>query len=165
MVELWRRVPGMENYEVSNGGRVRSVRNRRPRKLGTAPNGYAVVTLAYRHLGRRSKTFSVHTLVARTFLGERPDGHDVNHIDGNKINNAVTNLEYVTRSENQKHAVRMGLSTVRRGEACPTSKLTRGQVSEIRDLAGTVRQREVAQMFGISQSQVSRIQSRKRWTQ
>lgn len=47
------------------------------------------------------RTMSIHKLVARTFIGERPKGYDIDHKDGNKLNNHVSNLHYVTRKENQ----------------------------------------------------------------
>ncbi len=77
------------------------------------------------------RTFLVHRLVAMAFLGPIPDTLDVNHIDGDKKNNAVANLEYMTRQQNLAHAVRIGLVD-NFGENNPTSKLTTKQVAEIR---------------------------------
>jgi hypothetical protein len=55
------------------------------------------------------KPYRVHTMVALAFLGPRPDGLQINHIDGDCQNNAASNLEYCTASENMKHAVRLEL--------------------------------------------------------
>lgn len=80
---------------------------RRGRVLRPQPhnNGYRTVSPD----GRKHKT--IHSLVAAAFLGPRPDGCDVNHIDGDKTNNAASNLEYVTRKENMQHAMATGLWT------------------------------------------------------
>ena len=55
------------------------------------------------------KPTKVHKLVAAAFIGPRPEGLEINHIDGDHQNNAASNLEYCTQSENMKHAVRLGL--------------------------------------------------------
>ena len=108
MNEIWRDVPGYEGlYQVSNYGGVRSMNynkklgNIRELKQKLRDNGYLEV-----HLSKDSKRkyFLVHRLVAEAFL-ENPDNKpQVNHIDGDKSNNYVSNLEYTTNGENQKHA-------------------------------------------------------------
>lgn len=102
--EEWRWIPGFENeYSVSNHGRVRS-HLRKPRYLSTrslSTNGYSLIKL-------RGKTVYIHMVVAEVFLGPRPEGFEINHKDLNKTNNDVSNLEYVTHSENMEHAYRAG---------------------------------------------------------
>lgn len=101
--------------------------------------------------------------MAHAFIGPRPDGMHVNHISGVKTENTKTNLEYCTRSQNMKHAFRVGLQS-NRGERHSRSKLTDQAVREIRALiASGVRQAEVARMMSIDQSAVSRANSGKRW--
>lgn len=68
------------------------------------------------------KTHLIHSLVAKFILGERPQGLCVNHIDGNKTNNAPSNLEYVTLAENTKHSMRTGLHIGNRPELISTYK-------------------------------------------
>jgi HNH endonuclease/NUMOD4 motif len=100
-------------YQVSNLGRVRahpdaSISGSKPgRVLFTARDncGYPQAYLHYAPM--KKQTVKVHRLVADAFLGQRAAGMQVNHIDGNKANNAVTNLEYVTSRENSRHAVRV----------------------------------------------------------
>lgn len=114
ITEEWRDVVGFEGqYQVSNLGRLRSldftqtIKGRwgmterkikgRIRKLKMIKNGYLVVCL------KHNKTFLVARLIAITFLGNPPEGCEVNHKDGVKTNNKVDNLEWVTKSENQIH--------------------------------------------------------------
>lgn len=72
-----------------------------------AKNGYYVVNLNKN--GKYHQRY-VHSLVAEAFFGERPNRYTVNHIDGNKLNNHISNLDYCTYLENNKHAVEMGLN-------------------------------------------------------
>ena len=104
--EQWKPIVGYEeNYEISSLGRVK---NKKTQKvlIGDKNNmGYKRVIL-YTPIKKR---FFIHFLVAYHFCQGYKDGLVVNHIDGNKTNNAAENLEWVTRSENDTHAYRMGL--------------------------------------------------------
>lgn len=106
--EAWRPVPGFADYEVSNLGRVRSHRRRQSRLLvgGISRHGYPKVRLYSAPSVSRSEC--VHRLVALAFLGPRPEGMEVRHLDGNKTNNVLGNLVYGTRSENQLDNVAHG---------------------------------------------------------
>lgn len=101
------------NYEVSNFGNVRNKTTGTVRKL-TNRNGYEKVRL-------NNKDEAVHRLVADAFFDGYHDGLQVNHIDGNKSNNHLGNLEWVTSSENIKHAYRTGLKT--RSGGTPSIKI------------------------------------------
>lgn len=70
----------------------------------------------YLRIKFNNKNYQIHSLVANYILGERPHGLCVNHIDGNKLNNRPSNLEYVTISENIKHSIRTGLHICNRPE-------------------------------------------------
>jgi hypothetical protein len=101
MTEEWRPVPEWEDlYEVSNLGRVRRF-GRPALKTQNDRAGYQVVDLVDN--GRR-KNAKVHRLVALAFIPPVPDHNEVNHIDGDKANNVVSNLEWSNRSKNLKHA-------------------------------------------------------------
>lgn len=121
MTEQWLPVVGYEGtYEISDMGSVRrtgkSARNGNGRgggarigrhlKQHTVNGGYLVVQLWQ---DGKPKTCLVHRLVAAAFLDSAPDSREVNHKDGNKRNNSLDNLEYVTHSENNTHAYRTGL--------------------------------------------------------
>lgn len=114
MVEIWKPVVGFEGlYEVSNFGRVRSLkRNTTSGKIMTNEvnhKGYCRVTLTKNN---KWKHFSVHRLVAEAFIQNPQNKSQINHIDGNKSNNSVENLEWCTASENQIHARLMGLNSI-----------------------------------------------------
>ena len=98
MREEWRTVPGYEAYEVSSLGHVK----RGKRMLAARPNvpgGYHRVSVTQ---DKKRKHLYVHRLVAMAFIGE--GSGEVDHIDGNKLNNRVDNLRWVTPSENKKHS-------------------------------------------------------------
>lgn len=106
--EIWKSVKNFPNYEVSNFGRVRN----KQKDLMMSPtkdssNGYLVVNLFSD--SKHYKKQYVHRLVAEAFIPNRHAKRTVNHIDGNKINNALENLEWATDSENMKHAFVNGL--------------------------------------------------------
>lgn len=94
-MEHWRKIPDHEPYEVSNFGRVRnSYRMLKPRLYGV---GYYGVNL------NQTEVY-IHRAVAAAFLGKIPAGYHVNHLDGNRINNHLHNLEICTPKQNSQHA-------------------------------------------------------------
>ncbi len=120
MNEKWENVAGFEGlYSVSDLGKIKSierhvkhpkgglklVRERiKPQHIGT--NGYFIVVLNKNGIGY---TKTVHRLIAVAFLGNPENKNEVNHKDGNKLNNSLINLEWNTTSENRYHAFRTGL--------------------------------------------------------
>lgn len=118
--EVWKEIRFFPDYEISNRGRVRSLKGERPRILKLQPisrgdrkKSYYRVTL--RNKGGK-KHRKIHRLVALAYI-VRPAGKDtVNHEDGNTLNNRVENLTWTTNVENIKHAWRTGLmrNSVRR---------------------------------------------------
>ena len=101
-MEKYKDIAGYENlYQVTTWGRVWSVRKNCFVTPEITKKGYLRVYL-YDQTGRR-KHYKVHRLVASAFI-PIPDGkYQVNHIDGNKVNNSITNLEWVTDAENKEH--------------------------------------------------------------
>lgn len=165
--EIWRPVAGWPGYEVSNLGSVKSYKkNKKAGRLLTVFNhrdGYRVVYLS---IGRTAFQKFIHRLVAKAFIPNPENKKQVNHIDGDKANNYVSNLEWNTRSENLLHAFRIGLKVGLNGSDNPVAKLTEAQVLEMRgDYAkGGVGQVEMGKRYGVSQAVVSDILLRKRWT-
>lgn len=110
----WKDIPGYEGlYKASTDGRIKSMGGHAPRVLSPALKQRGYYHLILCRSGQHG-THSVHRLIALTFLGTCPVGFDVNHKDGVKTNCSVNNLEYVSRSENHKHAYRLGLRTAPR---------------------------------------------------
>lgn len=105
-MEEWRRISEFPRYAVSTLGDVMSPRFKRPLKVTQNRYGYSVVSI---HGDDRVRVVTVHTLVASAFLGPKPPGCEVNHRDGIKSNNALSNLEWVTRGTNISHSYRIGL--------------------------------------------------------
>ena len=100
-------VKGYESrYLVSQQGDVYSLKMKRLLKPVRTEKGYLSVELWE---GYKRKVMKIHRLVAKNFIPNPRDCKEVNHIDGNKENNHVSNLEWCTRSENLKHAYRIGL--------------------------------------------------------
>lgn len=114
MQEIWKDIKEYEGeYEISNLGRVRSLNYRRTGmkkvlKPINHPRGYLSVIL---YKNKKSKEFCIHRLVAETFIENLSNKPQVNHKDGNKHNNTINNLEWVTASKNEKHAWKIGLKT------------------------------------------------------
>ena len=173
--EIWKWVVGYEGYyQVSNCGNVRSVdrvieystgqiRQHRGQVLKRRLDGGGYPHVSLYDSGQEwdAKT---HRLVLETFVSPSPEGHECNHIDGDKLNNRIENLEWVTPGENNRHAYENGLNQ-NAGEGHCWAKLTAHQVREIRQLyaTGNYYQREIGAMFGVASTTVSRIVAGKRW--
>ena len=170
--EQWRPI-GLMPYEASTEGRIRRIGRARPMRQ-SAVHGYLKVSLT---IDGGELTRTVHTLVARAFLGERPLGMQVDHLDCNKRNNRPSNLQYVTAAENSRRAASNGLSAsglrhgrqtkphrTARGESVNTAKLTAADVVEMRRLhsAGWNLTR-LMDRFGLSKSATHSIVTRKNW--
>ncbi len=172
VTECWKSIPENSHYEASNLGRIRSLdrktldtigrqQTRDGRILSPTPSrqGYLKVLL-YRDRNRTTRL--VHRLVAMAWLGECPDGMQVNHKNGDKADNRIENLEYVSPSENIQHSFRIGLS--RRGEDHRDNKLNMAQVRRIRTLydAGKT-QAALANQYGVNLSTIGKIVRGERW--
>ena len=103
--EVWKDCVGFEDYSVSNYGRVYSKRRDKFLKLCVNSSNYKKCVL-------KGKNLYVHRLVAQAFLENPNNLEEVNHKDGNKWNNNVDNLEWVSKSENAKHAFDLGLRNI-----------------------------------------------------
>lgn len=168
--EEWRPVVGYEGvYEVSDRGRVRSLPRTDARgrwrkgcvlRPGISGGGYLQVNL---WIDRGHVPRKVHHLVLGAFVGPRPDGHETNHKNGRKADNALTNLEYVTPSANVRHANAMGLVHRRHGSAHHNAKLSEEAVQEIRRLRGVETQESLAARFGVTHGLVGQIQRGLSW--
>lgn len=121
-------------------------------------NGYLQVDLCK---NGETKRFSVHRIIALSFLENKNNKEQVNHINGNKLDNCVVNLEWNTRSENQMHAVNTGLRSAK-GIKNSSSKLTESMVRDIKNRKE--RTTDLAKEFNVSLSTISGIRNNKTWT-
>lgn len=114
-MEVWKPIENWEEkYEVSNKGRVRNLITGKILKGDKNNCGYCRITLYDKPNKQR---FFTHRLVLSTFLPvDNMKDLQVNHIDGNKENNSLENLEWVTQVENEIHAIKLGLKGIWRGE-------------------------------------------------
>ena len=160
-MEQWKDVIGFEGkYQISNHGQLKSLERKVKCKNGTRVVKNKILSPIFSATGYfnvRVKNASgevvalfVHHQVAKHFIGERPDGMVIDHIDGNPRNNHVSNLRYVSQATNLQ----------KRKDA----KLTEEKVKQIKELLQTKKQREIAAMFGVRQSLISRINTGGRWS-
>ena len=152
-------------YEVSNFGRVKRVIGGRGVRVGhilsphKSSNGYLNVRLT---TDGHQRIVSIHSLVAEVFLGPRPQGLQIRHLDGNKQNNAAHNLAYGTAKENGQDNVRLGVMP--RGERVHTNVLTQPQAAKCVEL---LRQKlsptQVATLLNIPRNAVYKIKYGRTW--
>lgn len=169
--EIWKDVVGFEGlYSVSNMGRVmRSSDSRNghapkgtvlPQKLRGQNKKYLYVALCKR--GRKYHP-TVHRLVAMAFHGVQPPGRPVNHIDGNRLNNAAGNLEWTTHIENIAHAMRNGLTP--RGDQQSRSKLREAEIPEIMQrIKNQETFRSIAADYGVATATISNLKYGTTWS-
>lgn len=166
--ERWLPIPGYEGlYEVSDHGRILSSHPRgRPGFLKFCTSrGYSSVELYQREGGKvNSRRTTVHKIVMLAFIGHRSPGMQINHRNGIKTDNRLENLEYVTPSENKKHAFRTGLQT-NCGEKSSQAKLTESDVRQIRWMISEgFKYKEIAAKFSVTVGAIAMIKSGRRWS-
>jgi hypothetical protein len=165
MNELWKVFE--TGYEVSNLGNVRSI----DRIVSTSKNQLrlkgrmlkpAIDNKGYKRFAIMKDgkliTYKLHRIVAMAFIDNEYSKPQVNHIDGNKLNNAVDNLEWVNNSENQLHAYKLGLIKSKRLHESHRCKQTKEGIEAIVDLKSKgVKNQIIADMFNCSISSIKRL--------
>lgn len=174
MKEEWREIKGYEGYyEVSNIGNIRSMERyvnsknksialKKAKSINMSKRGaYISVKLSKEN---KEKTFSVHRLVALMFIPNPENKLEVNHIDGNKMNNFVGNLEWCTRSENGLHSYKNGLQSGRKGSKHHFTNLREYDIIQMFfDLNKGLTKREISIKYGLSYSNICKILRGKTW--
>ena len=169
-METWKEINGFNGrYLISNLGNVKSIDW--PNTLGRVikgkmlktqmeGNGYLQVGLI---TGQKQIRYLVHRIVAHAFIPKIDGKTFVNHKNGIKTDNRVENLEWVTRSENIKHAFKIGLQC-NKGENHPSNKLKELQVIEIRSKHSQgVSAYKLSKEYGISYTQAKDIVKKRSW--
>lgn len=126
-------------------------------------NGYVKNSLILKD--NTSKSFFRHRLVMLCFQpNSNAEQLQVNHKDGNKLNNSLENLEWCTNQENRIHAVQIGLAASLKGEENPASKLLEAQVIDIiHDLLDHIPYSQICKKYNCSKSTISAIKNKKNW--
>lgn len=168
--EIWKPIPSLNNkYEASNIGRFRNAATKKVLKQFENLHGYMI--LQARPEKYKTVNVRIHRAVAEAFFGKCPDGYVVNHKDGNKHNNNIENLEYVTSGENNQHALDNGLRRVSTGENAAKGEshgkaiITESDVYKIlkiRDEKG-YGCRKIAKTLGINRGIVNGILTGRTW--
>lgn len=167
----WKTIPGFSRYKVSTEGQLKSMNYKRSGKekiLTPALDGGYYKTVLLNDSGKY-KTVRVHKLVLLTFKGASK--LETNHKDGNKTNNALSNLEYCNHSYNVKHAFDNGLATALFGEENGNAKLSEEKVKYIRNVAATggryYGRKILAEKFRVSECCIKEVVSRRKnlWSQ
>ena len=155
-----RQIPSFPDYYADESGEIYSVRTgplrRLPKRLH---QGYFRVNLRDRGHPVKQHTFYVHTLVLNAYVGTKPMGYVCRHLNGNSLDNRLSNLCWGTVKENVHDSIRHGTAVcLRHGENAVASKLTHDDVQTIRKMyeEGHL-QKEIAGVFSISQHHVSDI--------
>ena len=144
----------IDDYEITRDGQVINKTNGHILKPQPNGKGYLRVSIS-------KKLQFVHRLVAEKYIPNPDNLPQVNHKDGNKLNNCVENLEWVSNQENRKHAVNNGLHKT--GEKCSYAKLTEEDVKYIRAHSKEKLQKEWAEEYGVSRSTIGDIINHRTW--
>lgn len=145
----------LDDYDVTKDGKV--INKHTGRCLKPQKNGKG-----YYRVGIGKKLIFVHRLVAEKYVPNPDNKPQVNHKDGNKLNNNADNLEWVTNQQNRDHAIKNKLQIC--GERCPWAKLTKAQVCFIRT-HNEFNSKELAKLFHVSPSHIREIRRNESWRQ
>ena len=164
--ECWKSIPGFDDYEVSDHGRIKSYVGKTPIKrisncgrifpISVSSHGYAIT-----HLNRDGKSYFkyVHRLVLEAFVGTLIDSNTCHHKDGNKLNNHLSNLQWTNQSVNikaaydQKMRIPNGPKKLKDGEIWLLKRL----------LNANIRNRIIRKMFDLDSATVSHVKAGRRW--
>ena len=164
MEEVWKDY--IYNYQVSNYGRVKNKLTNKILNIATTKKRYCQTTVS---LGSRNnyKIIRIHRAVAELFIPNPNNLPQVNHIDGDKTNNKVDNLEWCDNSHNVRHAYSQGLMIPTRGDLHGMAKLTAEEVNQIKKeykpYSHDANMAKLAQKYNVSVGAISNIVTGKSW--
>ena len=157
---IWKDIKGYEGlYQVSDDGRVKRVSTDRIANITVDGRGYSKKAIT---LNGETKQYSVHRLVAEAFIENPLNKSEVNHIDGNKLNNCVENLEWVTRSENMKHAHKNNLQHysgyIQYSQRKKVGKFSEEDIEDIFKLKESgISNRKIAEKYNVSHTTIGSL--------
>jgi hypothetical protein len=144
----------LDDYDITYDGNIVNKHNGHVLKGRSNSKGYLRVCIG-------KKFYFIHRLVAEKYVPNPDNKEQVNHKDGNKLNNTADNLEWVNNQENRNHAVKDFLHL--QGEDCPYAKLNWEAVDYIRANPDRLTQKELGDMFGVARTTISSIVNYRTW--
>lgn len=160
---MWKEIINHPNYEINELGEIRNKTKGNLLTPFKTTNGYFRIRIS------NKSTYQLHYLIALHFIDNPNNYTEINHINGNKLDNFIENLEWSNRSLNMIHAYKKGLAKNslidKKGENNYKAKLKNEDVSKIKQLLSqNVKQIEIAKMFNVSKMTISNIKNNKSWS-
>jgi len=168
-MEDWKDIPGWEGiYQVSNLGRVKRIQSGPGATAGRIKIGYKTgggyLQVDLSSPGRKTICPVVHRLVLSAFVGLCPEGKEANHKNGIRTDNRLDNLEWVTRSENLIHSIRVLNINIARGINFPQAKLNDDKVRKIKELfRGGMTYAQLSKIFDVSMGAIAHVIKGRSW--
>ena len=152
--------PLFDNYYATEDGMIYSGKSNKYLSTRKSKRGYLLVNLS---INGKCKTFSVHSLIAKAYIPNPDNLPEINHIDGNKENNHINNLEWCAPSYNCIHALRENLRIPAKGIDTKNGCFTDEDIITIRELYDSKQysQYKLAEIYGVTRSAIQQIVERK----
>lgn len=143
------------DYLIYKDDTIKSLLTGKNIRKRIGPNGYFQINL---YINGKCKTFMLHRLVANAFIPNPNNLPCVNHIDGNKLNNQLSNLEWVTHKDNMRHAFRTGLVRPATGKETKHGRFTEDDIKYIRELREQGKsQYQIASIYNVTRGAIQQI--------
>lgn len=159
---MWKPIPKFPNYSVSDSGEIKNNKTGRLLKIQKDGYGYSQISLYSAEHSKQPKTIKIHRAVLSAFCGESE--LQINHKNGIKSDNNLSNLEYCTAKENTIHAHKNGLATPARGTNHYAAKYTEEQIMLVKKLISEGHSiRDIISKTKVKKPTISAIKSNRTW--